>query len=180
MPSMFPTMASASDDRNRRVEHWKPGDPTPRSTIAAFALLLATGVIMIVVGGFQLAASWDQSPTSPEEAERMQSVANNVRILGGVTAVSGLGIALLSPRVRDGYRGARRGVTYIAAVGMFFMLAGWVFGFTAMGNALLALLLAIGLLLAYRPAADPYFDAGHRLDTPVEGNGTLPGDDIRG
>ncbi|WP_295642178.1 hypothetical protein [uncultured Corynebacterium sp.] len=180
MPSMFPTMASSSDDRNRRVEAWKPGDPTPRTTIVAFALLLTTGVLMIVAGFFQLIAKWDGPIGSPEEAERVNFLIRNVRILGGITAVCGLGIALLAPKVRDGYRRSRRGVTFIAAVGMFFMLAGWVFHFTGFGNALLALLLAIALLLAYRPSADPYFDAGHRLETPAEGDGTLPGDELRG
>lgn len=176
---MFPTMASHGDDRNRQVQAWQPGDPTPRTTILAFALLLVTGVLMIVVGGFELMARWDHGASSPEEAERMQFVVRNVRILGGVTAACGLGIALLAPKVRDGYRRSRRAVTFIAAVGMFFMLAGWVFGFTGMGNALLALLLAIALLLAYRPAADPFYDAGHRLETPTEGDGTLPGDELR-
>ncbi|AEI10299.1 putative membrane protein [Corynebacterium resistens DSM 45100] len=179
MPSMFPTMASSSDDRNRRVESWQPGDPTPRTTIAAFALLLITGVLMIVAGGFQLMAKWDGPINSPAQAEDINFLIRNVRILGGVTAACGLGIAVLAPKVRDGYRRARRAVTFIAAVGMFFMLAGWVFQFTGMGNALLALLLAVALLLAFRPAADPYFDAGHRLETPIEGDGTIPGDELR-
>ena len=84
MPSMFPTMASSSDDRNRRVESWQPGDPTPRTTIAAFALLLITGVLMIVVGGFQLMAKWD----GPSIRQRRQKISISSSATFGSSVVS--------------------------------------------------------------------------------------------
>jgi len=68
---------------------------------------------------------------------------------------------------------------WVSCLAIIFMLLGWVFGFTGPGQAVLALALAIACLMAFRPAADPFFDAGHRLEAPVEGDGTLPGDSVR-
>ena len=110
----------------------------------------------------------------------MDFVRNNVRILGGINVVVGAVLVYFSRGVRDGYRGKRRLVLWFGALGILFMLAGWVFGFTGPGQAIMALLLAVALLLAYRPAVNPFFDAGHRLDgPPIEGDGTLPGDSLR-
>ncbi|MGP5658964.1 hypothetical protein [Corynebacterium falsenii] len=176
MPTMFPSMASDSDDPNRSTTKWKPGDPTPRTAIAAFALVLIVAVLMIVSGFFMLTAQWDRAPENETEAEAMQFVLNNTRILGGINLVIGAALAVLASGIRDGYRRKRRWVLWLGALGIFFMLAGWVFQFTGMGQALIALLLAVALLLAYRPSADPYFDAGHRLDPEDTGatraNGT--------
>ncbi|WP_408925138.1 hypothetical protein ACKFRT_09635 [Corynebacterium sp. YSMAA1_1_F7] len=180
MPAMFPSMVPSSDDPNRKVSYWKPGDPTPRIVIVSFAMLIVLGLLMVFFGFLSLTASWDREPLDAEEAERMDFVRNNVRILGGINIVVGAALMFFSPGVRDGYRGKRRLVLWIGAVGILFMLAGWVFGFTGPGQAVLALLLAVALLMAYRPAVNPYFDAGHRLDeAPIEGDGTLPGDSLR-
>ncbi|MGJ4049890.1 hypothetical protein ACN4DP_02805 [Corynebacterium macclintockiae] len=181
MPAMFPSMVPNSDDPNRRVAYWQPGDPTPRMVIASFAMLVFGGAIMVLVGVLSLTASWDREPTSAEEAEHMRFMINNVRILGGINVVVGALLVFFAPGVRDGYRGKRRLVLWLGAIGILFMLAGWVFGFTGPGQALIALWVAVALLMAYRPAVNQFFDAGHRLEeTPVEGDGRLPGDELRG
>ena len=90
---MFPSMASDSDDPNRSTTKWKPGDPTPRTAIAAFALVLIVAVLMIVSGFFMLTAQWDRAPANETEAEAMQFVLNNTRILGGINLVIGAALA---------------------------------------------------------------------------------------
>lgn len=181
MPAMFPSMVPSGDDQNRKVHYWKPGAPTPRIVIVSFAMLLILGILMIFFGVLSLTASWDREPLNPEEAERMNFVRNNVRILGAISIVVGAVLAFFSRGIRDGNRSKRRLVLWAGAIGIFFMLAGWVFQFTGPGQAVLALLLAVALLLAYRPAANPYFDAGKpSTEAPVEGDGTLPGDTLRG
>lgn len=181
MPAMFPSMVTSGDDPNRKVTAWRPGDPTPRPVIAAFALLLFTAAIMVLTGLFLLFMQWDRQPVNSEDAAQMEFVMRNTRILGGVNVVLGLAIAFFARGVRDGYRGKRRLVLWLSLVAMFFLLAGWVYQFTNFGQAILALLLAVGNFLAFRPQVDPFFDAGHRLDgeAPVEGDGTLPGDVLR-
>lgn len=162
--TMFPSMASNSDDLNRKVHRWQPGDPTPRTVIAAFALISFIAVLMVVTGVVMLTLKWDRLPADAQEAEAMDFVLNNVRILGGINVVLGIALAVFSRGLRDGYRDKRRWVLWLGVLAIFFQLAGWVFQFTAMGQALLALGLALGLVLAFRPAADPFFDADHRLE----------------
>lgn len=179
MPTMFPSMASRPEDHNRRVTKWAPGDPTPPVVVVASVVLSVVGLLMLVSALFQLTAEWSRPPADPGEAERMEFVRRNVQYLGAVNLVGAPLILWLAQSLRQGYRGKRRWLLWISCLCIFFMLLGWVFGFTAIGQALMALGLAIGLLMAYRPAADPFFDAGHRLDAPVEGDGTLPGDQLR-
>ena len=178
--TMFPSMASNADDPNRKVQRWQPGDPTPRSVIGAFALILFIAVFMVVTGFFMLTAQWDRPPADVQEAEAMAFVRNNVRILGGINVVLGIALAVLARGVRDGYRSRRRWVLWLGVLAIFFQLAGWVFQFTGMGQALLALGLAVALLLAFRPAADPFFDAGHRLEHGAAGGaeGAGPGENF--
>lgn len=180
MPAMFPSMVPSGQDPNRDVRYWQPGDPTPRMVIVSFVMLVVLGLLMVFFGVLALTASWDREPMNAEEAEHMNFVRNNVRILGGINVVVGAVLVYFSRGVRDGYRSKRRLVLWFGALGILFMLAGWVFGFTGPGQAILALLLAVALLMAYRPAVNPFFDAGHRLDgPPIEGDGTLPGDNLR-
>ena len=179
MPSMFPSMAPSADDRNRRTTAWQPGDPTPRIVLIASVLFVVVGVLMILSGYLNLTVEWSREPTNAEEAERMEFVRRNVQILGGINAVLGLVITWLSFSLRLGYRGRRRILLWVSCLAIIFMLLGWVFGFTGPGQAVLALAVAIACLMAFRPAADPFFDAGHRLEAPVEGDGTLPGDSVR-
>ncbi|KAB1504411.1 hypothetical protein F7230_04920 [Corynebacterium sp. 320] len=169
MTSMFPSLyRDGSGDKNRATNKWAPGDPTPGTVIAAFVFFLVIAAFMILSGFFLVTAHWDREPLTPEEADRMNFVRQNVRILGVINIVVGLVVAALSTGVKDGYRGKRRLVLWCSALGMFFMLAGWVFQFTGPGQALLALGLAVANLLAWRPASDPYFDAGHRLEQHQE------------
>lgn len=179
MPSMFPSMAPHSDDPNRRVNAWKPGDPTPRLVLAASVVFVIIAMIMVLSGIFMIIADWDRAPVDAAEAERMNFVRNNIRILGGVNVVTGAILVWLSLSLREGYRNRRRWMLWIGCLAIFIMLLGWVFQFTGAGQALLALGLAIALLMVFRPAVDPFFDAGHRLEAPVEGDGTLPGDELR-
>lgn len=164
MPSMFPSLATPGEDPNRRIDYWKPGDPTPRVVIAGFAMILVAAVLMIYSGIGMFLLDWNREPINAQEAERMAFVQRNVRILAGLNIIFAIVLILLAPKVRDGYRNKRRLALWIACLAIFFMLAGWVLGFSGMGQSLIALLLAIAFLLVYRPAADPFFDAGHRLD----------------
>ncbi|WP_459610710.1 hypothetical protein [Corynebacterium urogenitale] len=180
MPSMFPSMASSGDDANRQVKRWKPGDPTPRIVLAASVVIVIVAVMMVLSGVMMLTADWNRPPVDAAEAERMDFVRRNVQILGGVNVVTGAIITWLALSLREGYRNRRRWMLWVSCLAIFLMLLGWVFGFTGTGQALLSLGLAVGLLMAFRPAADPFFDAGHRLEAPIEGDGTVPGDDLRG
>lgn len=182
MPSMFPSMAPSADDANRKSKGWKPGEPTPRVVLIAAVLFVVIAVIMIFTGYWQLTADWSRQPANPEEAERMDFVRRNVQILGGINVVLGLIITWLAFSLRQGYRGKRRILLWVSCLAIAFMLLGWVFQFTGPGQSVLALGLAIACLMAFRPSADPFFDAGHRLDGAAKdaGDGTLPGDTIRG
>lgn len=166
MTSMFPSLYRGGDDndQNRKVVRWQPGDPTPTSVKAGAILFLVTGILMVFSGILSLTAGWNREPINAEEAETMRFVQNNVRILGGIQVVLGLVIAYLHRGVMQGYRSKRRWILWVSALAAFFMLAGWVAMFIPIGPALLALLLAVAALLVFRPNADPYFDAGHRLE----------------
>lgn len=155
---MFPSLIPPSDDQNRRINYWKPGEPTPRAVVIGFALILVAAAMMIFFGVNMFLLDWDRPPSSPEEAERMEFVRNNVRILGGINAVLGAALAFLAPKIRDGHRRQRRWALWIGALAIFFMLAGWVFRFTPVGQAVIALMLAFAFLAVYRPAAEPYFE----------------------
>lgn len=179
MPSMFPSMATSGDDPNRGVKYWAPGDPTPRVVLAASVVIVIMAVMMVLSGIMMLTADWNRAPVDADEAASMDFVRRNVQILGGVNVVCGAIVTWLALSLREGYRNRRRWMLWLSCLAIFLMLLGWVFGFTGMGQALLAFGLAVGLLMAFRPAADPFFDAGHRLESPVEGNGTLPGDELR-
>lgn len=164
MPSMFPSMNSHPADPHRTTTCWKPGDPTPRVVLAAGVLFVAVGALMLLAGTWQLTADWTYTPSNPQEAERMDFVRRNVHILGGINVVLSVAIIWLALSLRLGYRRKRRVLLCASCLAIFFMLAGWVFGFSGMGQALLALGLAVACLMAYRPSADPFFDAGHRLE----------------
>lgn len=166
MTSMFPSLYRGGDenDQNRKVVRWQPGDPTPTSVKVGAILFLVTGLLMVFSGILSLTASWDREPMNAEEAEMMRFVQKNTRILGGIQVVLGLVIAFLHRGVLHGYRSKRRWILWVSALAAFFMLAGWVAQFVFIGTALLALMLAIAALLVFRPNADPFFDAGHRLE----------------
>lgn len=169
MPSMFPSMAANNDDINRTSKAWKPGDPTPRIVLIAALMFVIVGVLMVLTGVFQLTVDWNREPINAEEAERMDFVRRNVQILGGVNVLGGVIITWLAMSLRQGLRNRRRFLLWISCLCIFFMLLGWVFAFTGPGQALLALGLAIAALMAFRPAADPFFDAGHRLEENPQG-----------
>ena len=179
MPSMFPSMAPNADDRNRRTKAWRPGDPTPRVVLIASVLFVILGVLMVLSGVLMFTVDVDGQAMNADEAERLEFLRDNVRILGGINVVLGLIITGLSLTLRLGHRNRRRVLLWVSCLAILFMLLGWVFGFTGLGQAVLALGLAIACLMAFRPAADPFFDAGHRLEAPVEGDGTLHGDELR-
>ena len=163
--TMFPSLYRGDDkDRNRRVARWQPGDPTPRSVVWGTVIFLVVAILMIFNGVLLLTASWNRDPINEAEAETMRFVQNNARILGGINVVLGLLIGYLTRGVRQGYRTRRRWILWLSALAMFFMLAGWVAQFTGPGQALLAFGLAVAALMVFRPQADPYFDAGHRLE----------------
>lgn len=184
MPTMFPTARPPrDDDPNRRINYWQPGDPTPKTAIVSFAMFLIIAVLMVVSGVFMLFPRVQPSDGSTPDPELVNFITRNMRILGAINIALGATIGWMSTGIRDGYRGRRRWVLWLSMVAMFFMLAGWVIRMTGAGQAVLALGLAIACLLAFRPSANPFFDAGHRLNSQAgqpDGDGTLPGDQLRG
>ncbi|RAV32928.1 hypothetical protein [Corynebacterium heidelbergense] len=157
MPTMFPSLVPPEGDRNRSVEEWKAGDPTPRQVVIAFVLFIIVGCAMVLsaVGMFQL--NWNRTAASPQEQERMDFVVRNVRLLGVLLILLGVPIVGLAPGLRKGSNVCRRIILGLSVLAMFFMLGGWVLKIAATGQAVLALLLAVACLLMYRPGLQTFF-----------------------
>lgn len=171
MPSLFPSITPSNDEGpNRSFKLWQPGEPRPKAITAAVVVAIIVGVLMILsgIGMFQL--QWDRSAANADEADYMDFVQRNVRILAVIDIIFGLAIVGISPKILSGNKRFRKILLVISLLAIFFLLAGWIMQFAPMGSAVLAVGLAVMLLLAYRPGAAQYFD--HSTKDPSDTQGS--------
>lgn len=169
MTTMFPSLVPPNSgsnggpdggtnrDPNRNVQPWQPGDPIPRMVLVAMVIYAVVGVIMVLSAIGMLQLGWTRPAANPEEQQRMDFVLRNVRMLAVALIVFGTAIVGLSPMLRSGRVGWRRALLVVSVFSMFIMLGGWVLNFAPLGQAVLALMLAVASLMVYRPAVNPFF-----------------------
>ncbi len=175
-PSPFrpPASGTGQEDPNRVIRRWQPGQPTPTSVRVAFGLFVAACGLLLFTGLLYLTAQWDAPAANEEQAQQMAFVLRNTRILGAVNVIASLLLAWFSLGVLRGKRNHRRYALWVSMLAIFFLLAGWLLQFTGFGQAIVALLLAIANLLAFRVSVDTYYD--NHTATPTVAPGERHGE----
>jgi cell division protein FtsW (lipid II flippase) len=158
MTSMFPTPAGNSGraDRNRAVLRWRQGDPRPRVVTVAGVLLGLCALILAVSGVVMILATPPET-SDPDTADWWNTIATALTWLGAAEIVIGLAVAALMPGMVRGDARRRSWCAYVAGAGILVTLACWVFFNGGLGQALIALVLALSCLAMYRPAVSTYY-----------------------
>lgn len=158
MASMFPTPAGSGpgDDLNRSVASWRPGDRRPRVVTVA-GVLLGLCALFLAVDGVVMVAASPPETSDAATADRWDTIATGLTWLGAVEIILGLILAFLVPGVVRGDARRRSWSAYTAGAAIIVTLACWVFLNGGLGQALLALVLALACLAMYRPAVRTYY-----------------------
>ncbi|WP_414121775.1 hypothetical protein [Corynebacterium nuruki] len=156
MPTMFPTPTGPGNDRNRTAAPWRPGDRRP-GVVTAAGVLLALCAVLLAVSGVVMVVATPPETSDADLAERWDTIATALTWLGAVEIVIALALAVVVPGVVRGDARRRTWAGGIAGAGILITLVCWVFVNGGLGQAVLALVLAIACLAMYRPAVRTYY-----------------------
>ena len=160
MPTMFPTPASGGDDANRRPRKPYDGTGTPPSLKWAFAFFIGAAILMVLTGLVLYTAGYT-GPTDTD-AQYQEVVVNNQRFIGMVNGLAGIVIAALISQVPRSGKNIRRLLLAIALLVVLVDLLSFVTRAGGPSLALIALLLAAGCLLLFRPDVNDLVAQNHR------------------
>lgn len=156
MAGMFPTMVRDPNDPNRDYSAKRaPGDPWPNTMRAAYYLICAAGVLMLVIALLLLSAEVPQD--TPDEAWRQTLATNKAVTAWGniILAVVLVGAASYFPK---GSRVARRLAAGCVALACFLNVAAFIVRLTAWASMIVVILLAVSMLLAFRPDSNAFVE----------------------
>ncbi|WP_080794422.1 hypothetical protein [Corynebacterium pacaense] len=156
---MFPTPATGGDDLNRRQRPTAEGDGLPTSLKAAFWLLLGTSVLLVLSGLVLLTSGYTGDDSA--SAEYREQVINNQKFIGGINAFAGIVVAALTSQVPRGGKNVRRLLLAIIVLLLLVNLLAFVVRMGGFALAVIGVLLALGALLLYRPAASDHIERNH-------------------
>lgn len=159
MPTMFPTPPSGGDDPNRRARPSADSAEVPKALKVAFWLLLGTSALMILSGLVLFTSGY----TGPEDADAAfkELVVENQKFIGGINAFSGIVIAALTSQIPRGGKNVRRILLAIILLSVLVDLISFVTRSGGFALALIAILLALGALLLFRPNVSDHIERNH-------------------
>lgn len=166
MPTMFPTPSSGGDDLNRRQRPIADSDALPTSLKVAFWLLLGTSVLLVLSGLVLFTSGYTGGDDA--SAEYQQQVIDNQRFIGGINIFAGVVVAALTSQVPRGGKNVRRILLALIFLLLLVNLLAFVVQMGGFGLAAIAVLLALGGLLLYRPAASDHIERNHLARSSIQ------------
>lgn len=157
---MFPTPASGGDDINRRPRKSADGSTMPPSLKWALGLFIATAALMVLTGLVMYTAGY----TGPADADQdyQEVVVNNQKFIGALNGLAGVVIAALISQVPRSGKNVRRLLLAISLLVVLVDLLSFVTRAGGISLAVIAILLALGCLLVFRPSVNDVVEQNHR------------------
>ncbi|OFT32838.1 hypothetical protein HMPREF3171_00055 [Corynebacterium sp. HMSC08F01] len=162
MAGMFPTMVSDPNDKNRRysgeaTEQW------PRPLRTAYYLVVASAVLMIVIGLMTLAKgvpdrlpdTWMIEGADEALIERFRF---NLRILAWGNIALAILLSMSAAYFHKGSKTARRIAAASIGATVFLNVAGFFIGVAGWASIVVVVLLVAALFGMFRPAANVFVD----------------------
>lgn len=128
-----------------------PQEASPASLRWAYWALVAAAVVMLCAGLFGIFENGPESGMDEPGAVKF-----NRYLIAGVNIVGAIVFSVISPQLAQGSKLGRRIITVTAAIVLFIIVAGFLIGVSGFFLVIIPVLIAIALLLMFRPAANDF------------------------
>lgn len=156
MPSMFPGMYANPDDPNRGPRRSASDAPGtwPSSLRWGYYVLVATAILLVLVGMIALAQDYGGDPEAAPEV--IDAYHRNVRFIGVYNIIAGLVVAALGAQLKSGGKISRRVLAGVIALTIFFNIAAFAIQVGGLAMVAICVLLGVAAVMVFRPDANAY------------------------
>ena len=139
-------------DYNRKYKAPRiPQETSPASLRWAYWVLVVAAVVMLCAGFIGIFGTGGEP-----EIEEPGAVKFNRYLIAGTNIIGAIIFSLFSPQLAQGSKVARRVITATAAVALFVIVAGFLIGVSGFFLVIIPILIAVAMVLMFRPAANDY------------------------